>query len=78
MTPATAQFYEPVNGQLTHFGHSRLARHVGNGVLREDVRGARLTKEHKDSKRRIDAAVAAVMAVHRAAELADTAPTIYT
>jgi hypothetical protein len=39
--------------------------------------GARLAKEHKDSRRRIDAAVAAVMAVHRAAELADTTPAIY-
>jgi hypothetical protein len=34
--------------------------------LREDSRGARLAKETKDSPRRIDA----VMAVHRAAELA--------
>jgi hypothetical protein len=42
--------------------------------LRSDSRGARLAKEHKDSKRRIDAAVAAVMAVHRAAELAGTHP----
>jgi phage terminase large subunit-like protein len=49
-----------------------LARHVADAVLREDSRGARLSKEHKDSKRRIDAAMAAVMAVHRAAELAGT------
>jgi len=51
-------------------GDSRLAWHVGNAILREDSRGARLAKETKDSPRRIDAAVAAVMAVHRAAELA--------
>ena len=38
---------------------TRLARHVGNAVLREDARGARLAKERKDSPRRIDAAVAA-------------------
>ena len=50
MTPATARFYEAVvNGQLTHSGDSRLARHVGNAVLREDARGARLAKERKDS-----------------------------
>jgi hypothetical protein len=37
-----------------------------------------LAKEHKDSPRRIDAAVAAVMAVHRAAELAGAhEPSIY-
>jgi phage terminase large subunit-like protein len=41
-----------------HSGDSRLARHMGNAVLREDARGARLAKERKDSPRRIDAAVA--------------------
>jgi len=41
-----------------------------DAILREDSRGARLSKKTKDSPRRIDAAVAAVMAVHRAAELA--------
>jgi phage terminase large subunit-like protein len=71
MTPATARFYEAVvNQQLTHSGDSRLARHIGNAVLREDARGARLSKERKDSPRRIDAAVAAVMAMDRAATLA--------
>jgi phage terminase large subunit-like protein len=71
MTPATARFYEAVvNGQLTHSGDSRLARHVGNAVLRDDARGARLVKERRDSPRRIDAAVAAVMAHDRAAALA--------
>jgi phage terminase large subunit-like protein len=71
MTPATSRFYEAVvNGQLTHSGDSRLARHVGNAILREDARGARLAKERKDSPRRIDAAVAAVMAHDRAAALA--------
>jgi phage terminase large subunit-like protein len=71
MSPATARFYEAVvNGQLTHSGDSRLARHIGNAVLREDSRGARLAKERKDSPRRIDAAVAAVMAHDRAAALA--------
>jgi phage terminase large subunit-like protein len=67
MTPATARFYEAVvNGALTHSGDSRLARHIGNAVLREDARGARLAKERKDSPRRIDAAVASVMAHDRA------------
>jgi hypothetical protein len=46
-------------------------------VLKEDTRGARLAKEHEDSKRRIDAAVAAVMAFDRAAILAgDRGPSI--
>jgi phage terminase large subunit-like protein len=79
MQPATARFYEAVvNGELTHSGDSRLARHMGNAVLREDARGARLAKERRDSPRRIDAAVAAVMAHDRAAILAGTAgPAIY-
>jgi phage terminase large subunit-like protein len=73
MTPATARCYEAVvNGALTHSGDTRLARHIGNAVLREDSRGARLAKERKDSPRRIDAAVAAVMAMDRAAALAGT------
>jgi phage terminase large subunit-like protein len=63
--------------ELTHDGDPTLARHVANAILREDSRGARLAKEHKDSKQRIDAAVAAVMAMHRAAELANQAPAIY-
>jgi phage terminase large subunit-like protein len=67
-----------VDGELTHDGDPTLAHHIANAILRQDSRGARLAKEHKDSKRRIDAAVAAVMAVHRAAELARTgAPAIY-
>jgi phage terminase large subunit-like protein len=71
MTPATTRFYEAVvNQALTHGGDARLARHISNAVLKEDPRGARLAKEHKHSRRRIDAAVAAVMALHRAGELA--------
>lgn len=71
MQPATARFYEAVvNGELTHSGDSRLARHVGNAVLREAAPGARVAKERRDSPRRIDAAVAAVMAHDRAARLA--------
>jgi phage terminase large subunit-like protein len=79
MGPATARFNQlVVDGELTHDGTSALARHIANAILREDSRGARLAKEHKDSPRRIDAAVAAVMAVHRAAELAGAhAPSIY-
>jgi phage terminase large subunit-like protein len=79
MTPATTRFYEAVvNGALSHSGDARLARHLANAVLKEDPRGARLAKEHKHSKRRIDAAVAAVMALHRASELAQVRlPAIY-
>ena len=48
MTPATTRMFEAVvNGTLTHSGDGRLARHVGNCVLRIDSRGSRLAKEHK-------------------------------
>jgi Phage integrase, N-terminal SAM-like domain len=59
-------FYKAVlDGGLTHSGDVQLARHVANSVLREDSRGARITKEHKNSRRHIDAAVCAVMALSR-------------
>jgi phage terminase large subunit-like protein len=79
MGPATSRFYGAVVDRLlTHDGSSGLARHVANAVLKEDSRGGRLAKEHKDSRRRIDAAVAAVMAHDRAAILAgDRGPSIY-
>jgi phage terminase large subunit-like protein len=79
MGPATSRFYAAVVDRLlTHDGSSALARHVANAILKEDSRGARLAKEHKDSKRRIDAAVAAVMAHDRACVLAgDRGPSIY-
>jgi phage terminase large subunit-like protein len=78
MGPATARASQLIVDQvLTHDGDPRLARHVANAILKADSRGARLAKEHKDSTRRIDAAVCMVMAVHRAAELADSTPAIY-
>jgi phage terminase large subunit-like protein len=40
---------------------------VSNCVLKVDQRGSRLAKETKSSQRRIDLAVAAVMAFERAA-----------
>lgn len=76
MTPATTRFYEAVvNKDLTHDGDPRLSRHVGNAVLKADSRGTRIYKEHKHSKRRIDLAVASVMALDRAAwHLANVQP----
>jgi len=63
MTPATQRFADAVaNGQLTHDGSADLSRHVANARLKVDSRGARIVKEHKASRRRIDLVVAAVMA----------------
>jgi phage terminase large subunit-like protein len=74
MTPATQRFFEAVmNHGLTHSGDARLARHISNTVLKTDSRGSRISKEHKHSSRKIDLAVAAVMAFDRAS----VTPTTY-
>lgn len=63
MVPACSAFYDAVvNKQLRHDGDPRLAQHVANCVVKIDHRGPRITKEHKDSPRKIDLAVAAVIA----------------
>ena len=67
MVPATTGFYESVVEQeISHDGNQALSRHLANAVLKEDARGGRITKENRSSKRRIDLAVAAVIAHHRA------------
>lgn len=67
MTPATQRFYELVTNQrLSHDGDPRLTRHLGNAQIRTDARGSRLQKDARNSPRKIDLAVAAVMAVDRA------------
>jgi phage terminase large subunit-like protein len=62
-TRATESFYEGVmNRQLSHSGNPELARHVGNGVLKIDARGARFTKETRHARRYVDALIATVIA----------------
>jgi hypothetical protein len=47
--PETARFYSAVVDRLlSQDGSPALARHVADAVLKEDSRGARLAKEHKD------------------------------
>jgi phage terminase large subunit-like protein len=53
-------------GQLTHDGNLVLARHVGHTQAKETPFGVTITKDHPDSPRKIDAAVAAVIAYDRA------------
>lgn len=66
MVPATTRFYEAVvNGEIAHDRNPVLARHLDNAEIKVDSRGSRLTKGTR--RRKIDAAVAAVMAVDRAA-----------
>lgn len=70
MVPATSRFYEAVlNGSITHGGDPAMARHMDNCELKTDARGSRLSKG-KNASRKIDLAVAAVMAHARASFLA--------
>lgn len=63
MAEACSRFFQAVTtGQLSHDGHPGLARHVDNAVLKETAQGAYITKESSSSPRKIDAAVAAVIA----------------
>lgn len=67
MVPATGKLFDAVaERQVTHSGDPRLARHIGNAIAKAESRGVRLVKEHKKSTRRIDLAIAAVMAHDRA------------
>lgn len=76
MVPATQRFYEAVlNKTLTHSGDQRLARHIGNTVVRTDNRGSRISKDAKASPRKIDLAVSAVMALERACAEPEREPT---
>lgn len=63
MVPACAEFYDSAtNDRLTHDGDERMAQHISNAVVRIDSRGPRISKDHKDSGRHIDLAVAAIIA----------------
>ena len=67
MAAACSSFYQAAtSGGLTHDAHPGLARHVGNAVLKESSAGAYITKEDKSSPRKIDAAIAGVIAWNRA------------
>lgn len=68
MAPATQRFYEMVvQRKISHNGDKTLARHLDNAQLKRDARGERLIKDKENSPRKIDLAVASVMALDRAA-----------
>jgi hypothetical protein len=67
MVPACNRFYAAVTEQtLTHDGSEVLGRHLGNAVTRQKPQGTVIVKDSKSSPRKIDAAVAAVVAHDRA------------
>lgn len=63
ITRALEQFHSAViDGELTHDGSAALTRHVGNAKRRPHRTGIQIAKDHPESPRKIDAAVAAVLA----------------
>lgn len=67
-----------LEGGLTHDGDPVLARHVGHCVAKETPYGVIVTKDAADSPRKIDAAVAAIVAYDRAAwHAANSRPRVF-
>jgi phage terminase large subunit-like protein len=66
--PATSKLYEAImNGKLVHNGDAALGRHLENCILKVDSqRGARITKDYRNPKLKIDLAIALLMAYDRA------------
>lgn len=75
MVPSTAKFYDAVTSEgIAHDHNPTLARHLDNCVTRIDHKGPRVTKEHRGSPRKIDSAIAAIIAFDRATHRREAAP----
>lgn len=67
MGPATTAFYAGVlEGRIRHDGSATLARHLANATIKPTAQGDVIVKAHKHSPAKIDAAVAAIIALERA------------
>lgn len=67
MGPASDRFYQAVKEKtLTHDGDTRLAAHIEHCVAKSTPYGDLVTKHHQKSPKKIDAAIAAVVAFDRA------------
>ncbi len=67
MIPATQKVFDAVvEAKLVHDGNPALSRHIENCVIKTDHRGQRVTKEHSNSKKKIDNAIAFIIAYDRA------------
>jgi phage terminase large subunit-like protein len=66
--PATSRLYEAImNKKIRHNGDAALARHLDNCILKLDAgKGARITKDFRNPKLKIDNAIALMMAYDRA------------
>jgi len=67
MIKACARFYDAVaEKKLVHDADPLLARHIGNTAVKLTPAGPHIKKENPNSPRKIDAAVAAILAHDRA------------
>lgn len=67
MIKACQKFFDAVvDKQLVHDGNPTLSRHLDNAVLKQTPAGPHIKKDARNSPRKIDAAVASIMAVDRA------------
>ena len=67
MVAACASVFDMVmDKKLVHDGNGTLTRHLQNAVVKNDNIGPRIVKESRNTPRKIDAAVAMVIAVDRA------------
>lgn len=68
MAPATDRAYAAISeGRLTHDGHDSMAQHMTNAVAKRSAMGDLISKDKRGSSRKIDGAVAAIVAHDRAA-----------
>jgi phage terminase large subunit-like protein len=68
MAPATDRLYQAtVTRQVTHDGDEHLANHIAHCVAKRTPQGDLVSKDKRGSPRKIDAAVAAIVAYDRAA-----------
>ncbi|WP_246208438.1 terminase large subunit domain-containing protein [Tsukamurella spumae] len=73
MAPATDRLYQAVvTGAVSHDGDARLAAHVAHCIAKRTPMGDLVSKDKKNSPRKIDAAVAAIVALDRAAHHSQT------
>lgn len=68
MAPATDRLFQAVaTGEVAHDGDPRMAAHVAHCVAKPTALGDLVSKDKRGSPRKIDAAVAAIVALDRAA-----------
>jgi phage terminase large subunit-like protein len=78
LVPATSKLYEGImSGKIRHDGDPAIQRHMNNCILKDGREGARLTKNPKADKLKIDLAIALLMAYDRASGKLESVPEFF-